>query len=240
MRGDVIATLAELDEKLAMLQREMQAAQGASSARGAALSESAPVPAGPVEPMPAGVHDPPEPAPTAASPAAPVVPVDSGPRVVTAAVLTRWSEELRRGLAPIAALAAEIEAGAAELTEPAPAPVLPSPALPRKIPAGGRPPGGPVPTPHDRIFEGRVTIDAGPFLDIAAVTTFQQALDLIPGSRDVYVRGFDLNRVHVEFDLAEPVALGREIRAVLPFNFAIFEAGHGRLAINVDTHSAGQ
>jgi hypothetical protein len=170
-----------------------------------------------------------------------MVPADPGPRAVTPAVLTRWSEELRRALAPIAALAAEIEAGAAELTEPAPAPVSPSPAVPRTIPpASGRPPGGPVPTPHDRIFAGRVTIDAGPFLDIAAVTTFQQALDLIPGSRDVYVRGFDLNRVHVEFDLAEPVALGREIRAVLPFNFAIFEAGHGRLAINVDTHAASQ
>jgi hypothetical protein len=96
----------------------------------------------------------------------------------------------------------------------------------------------PVPMPHDRIFEGRVLVDAGPFLDIAAVTAFQQALERVPGARDVDVTALELDRAHVELDLSDPVALGREIRAVFPFNFAIFEAGHGRLSINVDVAPA--
>jgi hypothetical protein len=95
----------------------------------------------------------------------------------------------------------------------------------------------PVPMPHDRLFEGRVLVDAGPFLDIAAVTAFQRALELVPGARGVDVTALDLDRAHLELELSDAVALGREIRAVFPFNFAIFEAGHGRLSINVDTAS---
>jgi hypothetical protein len=91
----------------------------------------------------------------------------------------------------------------------------------------------PVPMPHDRIFEGHVLVDAGPFLDIAAVMTFQHALEAVPGTRAVDVTALDLDRAHLELELSDPVALGREIRAVFPFNFAIFEAGHGRLSINV-------
>jgi hypothetical protein len=91
--------------------------------------------------------------------------------------------------------------------------------------------------PHDRLFEGRVLVDAGPFLDIAAVTAFQRALELVPGARGVDVTALDLDRAHLELELSDPVALGREIRAVFPFHFAIFEAGHGRLSINVDTTS---
>ncbi|HEY5196083.1 MAG TPA: hypothetical protein VIJ51_03545 [Solirubrobacteraceae bacterium] len=95
----------------------------------------------------------------------------------------------------------------------------------------------PVPMPHDRIFEGRVLVDAGPFLDIAGVTAFQHALELVPGARAVDVTALDLDRAHLELELTDPVALGREIRAAFPFHFAIFEAGHGRLSINVDASS---
>lgn len=107
-------------------------------------------------------------------------------------------------------------------------------------PARTAPPAGvrlPVPMPHDRLFDGHVLVDAGPFLDIAAVTAFQRALEVVPGARGVDVTALDLDRAHLELDLTDPVALGREIRAVFPFNFAIFEAGHGRLSINVDTAS---
>jgi hypothetical protein len=91
--------------------------------------------------------------------------------------------------------------------------------------------------PHDRLFEGRVLVDAGPFRDIPAVTAFQRALEQIPGACGVDVTALDADRAHVELELTDPVALGRQIRAVFPFNFAIFEAGHGRLSINVDTAS---
>jgi hypothetical protein len=121
----------------------------------------------------------------------------------------------------------------------------PPPAPATSTPTGGsdRPAGPstgvrlPVPMPHDRLFEGRVLVDAGPFLDIAAVTAFQRALELVPGARGVDVTALDLDRAHLELELSDPVALGREIRAVFPFHFAIFEAGHGRLSMNVDTTS---
>jgi hypothetical protein len=132
-----------------------------------------------------------------------------------------------RGTAPAPAATAEpARSGDAVARVPSAAPTAP--------PAGVR---LPVPMPHDRLFDGHVLVDAGPFLDIAAVTAFQRALEAVPGARGVDVTALDLDRAHLELDLTDPVALGREIRAVFPFNFAIFEAGHGRLSINVDTAS---
>ncbi|HWH10162.1 MAG TPA: hypothetical protein VG165_03475, partial [Solirubrobacteraceae bacterium] len=111
--------------------------------------------------------------------------------------------------------------------------------VPAAAPGNGPPVGArlPVPMPHDRLFEGRVLVDAGPFVDIAGVAAFQRALELVPGASAVDVTALELDRAHLELELSDPVALGREIRAVFPFNFAIFEAGHGRLSINVDASS---
>jgi hypothetical protein len=262
MVGDMMATLAELDERLAALQREMQAVQ-AAPANGARLSASVPPPASvPAAPPALRVPAPAATAPVIpafAVPAAPAVQatvnVDLPPAAPVAQLsldeLVRWRERLRRGVAELSALIAEVDvklAGLAPATSPlrtpapAPAPAPAPTSTPTAAASGSQGPSfpsaaAPVPTPHDRTFEGRVLVDAGPFADISAVTTFQHALEQIPGAREVYVTGFDFNRALVELDLSDPVALGREIRAVLPFNFAIFEAGHGRLAINVDAGS---
>jgi hypothetical protein len=200
----------------------------------------------------------PEPAPAAA--------IESLGIAVAAAELAGWRERLRRAIDELTALQAEIETAAVRVgaaiepaavaasgVQPAPpswpvsTPPAPGPPPPTRhpgagdVPAGsGQPAGGvklPVPMPHDRIFQGVVRVDAGPFLDIGAVTAFQRALELVPGARAVDVTALDLDRAHLELELSDPVALGREIRAVFPFHFAIFEAGHGRLSINVDAAS---
>jgi hypothetical protein len=235
--GDVMATLAELDEKLAALQREVH---------GGDLDPSRPEPAdlrpGPVaagRPSDGPAADPPaDPAPGGFEAGAPATPAPPrrvpapAVRTLTVAELSGWRERLRDAVAHLTALQAEIHARIVEAGPPAADPFLPAraPIDPSS--------GAPVPTPHDRIFDGRVTVDAGPFLDVADVSTFQRALEQVAGAAEVYVTGFELNRAVFELDLAQPVALGREIRAALPFNFAIFEAGHGRLAINVDAAAA--
>jgi len=105
-------------------------------------------------------------------------------------------------------------------------------------PAAATPPfGSPVqsaPSPYeDMPFEGTIVLDAGPFTDISALSTFEQGLAHVPGAEDVYVSGFEGNRALVELRLVAPVALVREMRAVLPGGFAVAEAGAGRLRIDV-------
>jgi hypothetical protein len=244
MVSDMMATLAELDGRLAALQREMQAVQATPSGE-SRVPAPAPVPVARA------------PAPAAAAPVVPTVAtptvavahtttpmVDAPPAAPVAQVpldeLVRWREHLRRVVAELGAVLADVDAKVAGLAAPvSPRRAAALPPAPTTAPAAASAASGaaPVPTPHDRSFQGRVLVDAGPFADISAVTTFQRALEQIPGARDVYVTGFDFNRALVELELSDPVALGREIRAVLPFNFAIFEAGHGRLAINVDAGS---
>jgi hypothetical protein len=101
-------------------------------------------------------------------------------------------------------------------------------------PVSPRGTGWPIPLPHDRLFGGRVLVDAGPFVDIDAVTVFRHALEMVSGARSADVIALELDRAHVQLELTDPVALGREIRAVFPFNFAIFSAGDGRLSIDLD------
>jgi hypothetical protein len=179
---------------------------------------------------------------------------DSSVRFVDLAVLDGLRGRLRWVIDELSSIHDAIELAAtpparARAPQPAPRVVAPPTAAygprPRDPESGWLPPASPtsaptdgsrrlpVPAPHDRIFEGHVLVDAGPFLDIAAVMTFQHALEAVPGARAVDVTALDLDRAHLELELSDPVALGREIRGVFPFNFAIFEAGHGRLSINV-------
>jgi hypothetical protein len=213
--GDVMATLAELDDKLAALQREVH---GGDPVGGD------PEPTGP----PADPTPPPAIVAAARPRAEPAATSTLAALTLPVGELAGWRERLRGAIAQLAALQAEIDA---HIAAAGPLAAGGLPPEPRPIDPSS---GAPVPTPHDRIFDGRVTVDAGPFLDVDDVSTFQRALEHVAGAAEVYVTGFELNRAVFELDLAGPVALGREIRAALPFNFAIFEAAHGRLAINVD------
>jgi hypothetical protein len=127
------------------------------------------------------------------------------------------------------------------------APAPPAPPEPAQPPAPAQPvavdPPAPEPAPalpyEDVTFEGPVVVDAGPFTDISALSTFEQGLAGIPGAEDVYVSGFEGNRALVELRLGGPVGLVREMRAVLPVAFTVTEAASGRVRVDVSPAPAG-
>jgi hypothetical protein len=113
-----------------------------------------------------------------------------------------------------------------------------------QVPAAAPPPApAPAPvaaSPHeDTPFEGAIVIDAGPFTDIAALSAFEQGLAHVPGAEDVYVSGFEGNRAIVELRLAQPIALVREMRQVVPIHFTITDAAAGRLRLDVTAIAPG-
>jgi hypothetical protein len=116
---------------------------------------------------------------------------------------------------------------------PAAAPVVP--ALPGQAPAAAFP-AGPVPPVADVTVSGHVTVDAGPFTDIATLSAFEQAIGRIPGAEDVYVRGFEGNRAHIDVDLGTPVALGGALRERLSFGLDVLQTAPGQ--VRVDLHAA--
>jgi hypothetical protein len=89
------------------------------------------------------------------------------------------------------------------------------------------------------MFEGAIVIDAGPFTDIAALSAFEQGLARVPGAEDVYVSGFEGNRALVELRLAQPIALVREMRHVVPAPFTITDAAAGRLRLDATAIAPG-
>ncbi len=71
-------------------------------------------------------------------------------------------------------------------------------------------------TPAHTRLDGAVTVDAGPFADIATLSSFEQALGHIAEVGDVYVRGFAGDRAQIDVVLDGPVALGEAIERVSP------------------------
>ncbi|MCW3013365.1 MAG: hypothetical protein JWO02_457, partial [Solirubrobacterales bacterium] len=84
------------------------------------------------------------------------------------------------------------------------------------------------------IFTGQVTVDAGPFTDIATLSAFEQALGHVPGTHDVYVRGFEGSRALIDLVLGEPVPLGVELRRTAPVGFSITATKPDRVSITID------
>jgi hypothetical protein len=125
-------------------------------------------------------------------------------------------------------------------------------ALRREPPDGGAPPAAPTlqeqagafrppaadpapppPAAGERLFEGQIVVNAGPFTDIATLGDFEQSLARLPQAEDVYVRGFEGNRALIDVKLAGPVALLDEMRRGLPFDFGLVDVGQGRITIDV-------
>jgi hypothetical protein len=116
---------------------------------------------------------------------------------------------------------------------PAAAPLTVAAATPDPIAA-------PAPTPAglseaDTVaFTGQVTVDAGPFTDIATLSAFEQALGHVSGAQDVYVRGFEGSRALIDLVLGEPVALGVELRRTAPVGFTITASKPDHVSITID------
>jgi hypothetical protein len=94
---------------------------------------------------------------------------------------------------------------------------------------------GPVapPDPHDEVFSGRVTIEAGPFGDLATLAAFEQALAHTQGVAEVAVRALDAGRATIDVSLGEPVALGAALRLTAPVPFTIQLTGAGFLGLAI-------
>ena len=94
----------------------------------------------------------------------------------------------------------------------------------------------PSPAAGERLFEGQIVVNAGPFTDIATLGDFEQALARLPQAEDVYVRGFEGNRALIDVKLAGPVALLEEMHRGLPLDFDLVDVGQGRITIDVQLH----
>src|SRR3954451_126883 len=89
-------------------------------------------------------------------------------------------------------------------------------------------------SPEDeQAFEGRVELDAGPFGDFAALSSFERSLSRLSGVEDVYVRRFSGERALIELSLAQPLALVGALRDHLPYGLEIQAIEPGRLTVKV-------
>jgi hypothetical protein len=89
-------------------------------------------------------------------------------------------------------------------------------------------------SPEDeQSFEGRVELDAGPFGDFAALSSFERSLSRLAGVEDVYVRRFSGDRALIELTLAHPLALLAEMRDHMPYGLELQAIEPGRLAVTV-------
>ena len=99
------------------------------------------------------------------------------------------------------------------------------------------PPATLVPSVHDaathQSYIGPVTIDAGPFTDIASLSAFEQAIARIPGVRDVYVRGFQGQRVVIDVEVGVPTVLVTELAALSPEPFVVNGADATGLVVTI-------
>jgi hypothetical protein len=233
-RRDVQSSLADMDRKLRELQREL-----------ALVGRS------PDEPAPHPAADPPQP-----SAAPPDAPAEAGEQAeaIVADARAEAAHIVDQAAARVAAIGEQIDElqrlrddlqrSARALVDEyeralsrgpsdggAPAPTLQEQAgafAPRAAD-----PAPPPPAAGERLFEGQIVVNAGPFTDIATLGDFEQALARLPQAEDVYVRGFEGNRALIDVKLAGPVALLEEMRGGLPLDFDLVDVGQGRITIDV-------
>jgi hypothetical protein len=91
----------------------------------------------------------------------------------------------------------------------------------------------PPPDPALTVLSGPLVVEAGPFADLGTLAAFEQALAHTRGVAAVHVRALDSGHATIDVDLAGPVALAAELRAVAPVVFAVLEAREGRLAVSI-------
>jgi hypothetical protein len=83
---------------------------------------------------------------------------------------------------------------------------------------------------------GSITVDAGPFADLAALGAFEAALGAIAGVDAVEVTGFEGRRAVLSVHLGAPVALETELRRSLPTRIVRAVSAPGRLSVDLEAH----
>jgi hypothetical protein len=89
----------------------------------------------------------------------------------------------------------------------------------------------PPPDPAATVLAGHVVVEAGPFADLGTLAAFEQALARTRGVANVHVRALDSGHATIDVDLAEPVALAAELRAVAPAPFGVTDVREGWLVL---------
>lgn len=225
---DVTSTLTELERKLVDLERELSTVAAGGPVPVVALPDT--------PPTPAETH------------AAALRVEDLRGEI---AGLVRFRDQLEAAATELVTeydrLVSRLRAGAdaepSASAPPSPAPVAappepvadePAPALPPAV-AAGLP--GQVRTPEADAgteYAGAVTIDAGPFTDIATLQAFEQALGRVEGATDVYVKSFEGNRALIDVRLSNPVHLVQQLRDQLSLPIKASETGANRLVVDVE------
>lgn len=222
MEPDVSGTLSELERKLKELEYELEAV---SHGHETPPAPSAPT-SGPSRPWP--------PAPPVASWSGGDSPPAPMPAPDPLADVLRLRDDLLRVADELAtALTRVVGASVAPAWPPTPgtAAASPSPVAPPAEPP--RAPARPA-DPAATVFAGRVTLNAGPFTDMATLGAFEQALRRTAGVLDVYVRALDAGRATIDVELSDPVALATELRHISPVGFEVVDAGDGRLELTIE------
>lgn len=83
------------------------------------------------------------------------------------------------------------------------------------------------------VLDGMVTVDAGPFDDVASLAAFEQALASLPGARDVHVRTFERSHALIDVILAEAIQFGAALRGASAAGFSITRAVPGHVTVVV-------
>jgi hypothetical protein len=92
----------------------------------------------------------------------------------------------------------------------------------------------PLGAPLDQtLLQGNVSIDAGLFRDLTTLSAFENALQRVTGVLRVATRGFADGRALIDIQLAHPVTLAHELRALAPMPFSVTEASPTHLMIAI-------
>ena len=129
--------------------------------------------------------------------------------------LVRFREELERSATELAAKYDRLLTGLREVVE-----------RDQRLAAVG-------PGLNTALLDGVVTVDAGPFTDMARLAELEQALARVPGARDVHVRSFERGRASIDVILGEPVAVGAALRATSTLAFTLTRAAAGHVSIEL-------
>jgi hypothetical protein len=86
---------------------------------------------------------------------------------------------------------------------------------------------------RERVYDGRVELDVGPFDDFGELSSFARSIRRIPGVVDVDVGAFADGRASLGITLGVPVVLGRALAETVPAAFVVDSAGERSLAITL-------
>jgi chromosome segregation ATPase len=86
---------------------------------------------------------------------------------------------------------------------------------------------------RERVYDGRVELDVGPFEDFGELSAFARTIRRIPGVVDVDVGAFADGRATLGITLGVPVVLGRALAETVPAAFAVDSASERSLAITL-------